>query len=982
MRSFRFNLRRATKVIVPFLVALLLLGGIGIMSYRSTLTMIEEGERIVHQDRVLKKIETVMMNVARDVATQRGFLISGDEDELRGHPESLAETEQALRTLRHLLGGHAAQQLRMDALDQLLSERARLWENQTERRRSGNLQGLQQDLQLGEGERLLQQTLQYLREMAEEERAELRQHQAQVASSAQMTQIAIIAGGSLAFLLVAAAIAQLLKEMSLLQKAQETFKELLESAPDAMAIVNQQGEITRVNAETERIFGYHRGELVGLPFQLLVPETNPAHSLQQQKSKDRIERMARRKDGSEFPVEISLSPLRSEKGPLISSAIRDVSQRKRAEQALKENEELMRFALEADKMGHWDWNTHTGAMTRSLRHDLTFGYETLQADWSYERFMEHVLPEDREEVDTIVREGTNSKSGFDFKCRILRCDGALRWIRICGRYLSSEDKAPERIAGVIRDITEEKQVEDLMRHKEQFRAAILDAIPAEIAVLDAQGTIVAVNEPWLRFGQENQGLDGATGVGANYLEVSRKAALAGDSHAAETANGLDAILAGELREFQLEYPCDSPIERRWFMLHAVAAPEIGGAIVTHSNISDLKKAEQDLRANEELLRTMIAAIPDTVQVKDSEGRWLLANEAALRHFKIEGLDWFGKTDAEISKLAPEDTAANFELCQRSDERAWRTTGLLRDLDRIPQPDGKTRFYDVIKVPLRHPDGSPKQLVVIGRDITDEQNAKESLRDFNNRLEARVEDRTAKLQTAMAVLRKEITERLRLEEEILGISERQQMRIGQDLHDDLGQQLVGAAMLAELLSKELNAESHPRGQSAAQLASFIAESIATTRNLAKSFYPVELERGGLIVALQDLANRTEALAHISCKLHSDASFTVPKSAEIHLYRIVQESISNAIKHGHAPNVDIECVSTDDSRIITVTDNGSGFTPPKEGEWGGMGLHLFAYRARLIGAEIHVRQGEEGGCQVSCVMPAHERSRPLKEFLVNS
>lgn len=976
------NPRKATKVIVPFLLALLLLAGIAIMSYRSTLRLIGDVERVVHLHRVVDDIEEVMMNVAYEVSTQRGFLITGDEALLRGQAQALSNEVAPLQNLRDLLKDSPSQQRRLDTLDQLLAERKRLSDAQTELRRAGNFQDVYQSVQVGEGQELLQQTLQILREMAEEERVSLRLHQRQGETSARMTQAAIIAGGLLALFLVAAAVAQILKEMRHLQQAEETFRELLEAAPDSMVIVNRRGEIARVNAETERIFGYQRGELVGLPFKLLIPGTNPADSLRRKELKKRVERMARRKDGSEFPAEISLSPLEAREGPLISSAIRDVSQRKRAEQALRENEELMRFAMEADKMGLWEWNTRTEVMTRSLRHDLTFGYETPQAEWSYERFMEHVLPEDREEVASIVREGTTSKKGFDFKCRILRRDGALRWIRICGRYLSNGSQPPDRIAGVIRDITEEKRVEELTRHNEQFRAAVLDAIPAEIAVLDRQGTVVAVNEPWLRFSRENQGPQDRTGVGASYVGVSRKAALEGDSLAGEIADGLEAILAGDLRELQLEYPCDSPTEGRWFLLHVIAAaPEIGGAIVTHTNISDLKMAEQELRANEELLRTLIAAIPDTVQVKDSEGRWLLANEAALRHFKVEGLDWFGKSDLEIAAIAPAEMADGIAQCRVSDEKAWQTAGPIRDLERLPRPDRTTKCFDVIKVPLRDPDGSPKLLVVIGRDISDQQKAEEALRDFNTQLEARVQDRTAKLQTAMAVLRKEITERLRLEEEILGISERQQMRIGQDLHDDLGQQLVGVAMLAELLAKELNAESHPRAQSASQLAAFVTESITTTRNLAKSFYPVELERGGLIVALKDLANRTEALASISCKLHADNGFTVPKSAEIHLYRIVQESISNAIKHGHARTVNIECATRENSRIATILDDGSGFTPPEEGKWTGMGLHLFAYRARLIGAKVDVGKGPQGGCQVTCVLPANERNQPQDELLVN-
>jgi signal transduction histidine kinase len=230
----------------------------------------------------------------------------------------------------------------------------------------------------------------------------------------------------------------------------------------------------------------------------------------------------------------------------------------------------------------------------------------------------------------------------------------------------------------------------------------------------------------------------------------------------------------------------------------------------------------------------------------------------------------------------------------------------------------------------------------------------------------VDRRTEDIRIAMQVLRHEFSERRRLEEEILNIGERAQARIGQDLHDDLGQQLVGMTILMELLSSQLGAESHPRATEAARLEAFLSDSINTTRNLAKSLYPVELERGGLILSLQDLANRTEMMAGITCTVTADKDFQFEKTAEIHLYRIVQESISNALKHGNARNIEIACTARDGVSTLTVTDDGSGFIHPDSEQGVGIGLHLFQYRARLIGARITVARGANGGCRVTCSM----------------
>jgi PAS domain S-box-containing protein len=660
------------------------------------------------------------------------------------------------------------------------------------------------------------------------------------------------------------------------------------------------------------------------------------------------------------------------------------------------------------------------------------------------------------------------------------------------------------VSSAIRDVSERKRAEELIHHNEQFRSAVLDAIPAEVAVLDRDGGITTVNEPWNRFGRENMLPGGAVaGVGVNYLEVVRKAAEADSPLAREALDGLQAILNGEINEFRLEYPCDSEAEQRWFLMHAIAAPTaVGGLIVAHSNISQLKNAELALRANDELLRTLIEAIPDTVQVKDSRGRWMVANEAALQLFELGKVEWLGKSDEELAGLVSAEIAADLRSCQVSDPLVWSRAQAVREMVQLRQVNGSVRTFDVIKVPLWNSDSQPRLLVVVGRDITAQKNAEaalrerneeletvmrevpvaifigqgadshlitgnpaarrllripaaaanfsaslpgngfeihrvgetnspiqlpmqqaaatgeavleteldvifsdggrcrilgnavplfdekgrvrgsigtfidiselklaeDALRDFNASLETRVKERTDVLEQTTQDLREEIAGRQRLEAEILQISERQQMRIGQDLHDDLGQQLVGIAILAEVLSRELQAQSHPTARDAARLAESLRGSIKTTRNLAKSYYPVELERAGLVAALQDLAERTQLLTKVTCTVTAGEGFAVEKSAEIHLYRIVQESISNAIKHGHATRITIACVREGDTCTLTIADDGSEFTlTAASAQRPGMGMHLFQYRARLFGGSVTVRSGDGGGCDVICSLP---------------
>jgi PAS domain S-box-containing protein len=972
--------KNGTKVIVAFLIALLLLAGLGALSYRNTLHMIADADQLRHNHQVLAEIDTLVRTIGYDAATRRGYLITGNEDFLSHRIEAYEKTSEVFSRLSELFEDNPSQQNRLQRLGGLLDAREEFSQLQLELKRNATFRDVQQSVMSGKGEQLLQGIFDLSSEIKNEQRAGLARQQAFSKSSARESQYAIIAGGLLAFILVGTALWLLIREMANIKKAEEMFRGLLNSAPDAMIIVNREGNIVRVNSETENLFGYSRLELTGLPFATLLPQPVPMPdgdsfadyfaAPEGRKMAAGMELTGYRKDGRPIPVEISLSPLHSKEVLLITSVIRDITSRKRSEKALRESEELMRFVMEADQMGHWEWNPDTGEMTRSARHDLIFGYDPPLPKWSYELFLEHVIPEDREEVNRTVNEGVSSRIGFDFTCRIQRRDDAFRWIRICGRFfLGNGSGKPDRIAGVIRDITDEKNAQDFTHRHEQFRSAVLDAIPAEIAVLDPHGTIIAVNEPWLRFGRENDAKDEkVTAIGANYLEVARKSSAAGVEQAETVAQGISDILAGTLEELRMEYPCDTPRGMKWFLFHAVAAPsQVGGAIIAHIDISQQKQTEEKLHASEELFRTVVGAIPDTVQVKDAEGHWLAANEATVQQFYLTGIDWLGKTDCQIAESSPPEIAEIFQRCHQSDENVWQKKSPIREVECLTSPNGDARVFDVIKVPLLNQDGSRKLLVVIGRDITQQKKAEESLRDFNALLETRVSERTANLETAMSQIRKETSERMRLEEEILQISEREQMRIGQDLHDDLGQQLVGVAMLADMLAKELNQEAHPKGASASKLSHFLKETIITTRNLARSFYPVELQRGGLVIALQDLANRTGQLSRIQCSVMVDPTFQAPKSSEIHLYRIVQESLSNAVKHGHATEIHIECRVDDTSRRITISDNGIGFTPPPDGARPGMGLHLFQYRARLIGARVEVKNRDTGGCVVTCTLP---------------
>jgi two-component system, LuxR family, sensor kinase FixL len=212
--------------------------------------------------------------------------------------------------------------------------------------------------------------------------------------------------------------------------------------------------------------------------------------------------------------------------------------------------------------------------------------------------------------------------------------------------------------------------------------------------------------------------------------------------------------------------------------------------------------------------------------------------------------------------------------------------------------------------------------------------------------------------------RDITERKRMEQEILEISNREQRRIGQDLHDGLGQELAGIQIMAEVLEHDLTKKSKRDATQAGKIAGHVRRTISHTRMLARGLSPVEVEANGLMSALGELSKSASALLRIDCRFHCPKPVLVKDNATAtHLYRIAQEAINNAVKHGRATQVNIELLIKGKLRRLEVTDNGTGFRKAKAGH-SGMGLRIMKYRADVIGGTLAVLPVEGGGTVVTC------------------
>jgi len=228
------------------------------------------------------------------------------------------------------------------------------------------------------------------------------------------------------------------------------------------------------------------------------------------------------------------------------------------------------------------------------------------------------------------------------------------------------------------------------------------------------------------------------------------------------------------------------------------------------------------------------------------------------------------------------------------------------------------------------------------------------------LEVRVQERTSALTEEMA-------KRRLLEKELLEASEREQRRIGHDLHDSLCQHLTGTALAGQVLEDKLADKALPETAAANRVVGLIEEAIGMTRSIARGLNPVEMQAVEIEDHFQDLATNINDQFNVTCKFECPQSVPLRDPTVItHLYRITQEAITNAIRHGKARCINVGLDAADGEIVLTVTDDGVGYRENQNPRHDGMGLHIMAYRASMIGATINIERLPTQGTRVTCTL----------------
>ena len=249
------------------------------------------------------------------------------------------------------------------------------------------------------------------------------------------------------------------------------------------------------------------------------------------------------------------------------------------------------------------------------------------------------------------------------------------------------------------------------------------------------------------------------------------------------------------------------------------------------------------------------------------------------------------------------------------------------------------------------------------EITRRQHVEEALNQAN-----------AELASVNHSLRNQIREREQLETAVLNISEQEQQRLGQDLHDGLCQYLTGLKFRSTLLEQKLKRLDVPEASDARMIESLLSQAIDHARQLARGLNPVRLEADGLLIALQELAASVTSLFGVRCTFICPSQIpSMDQARSIHLFRIAQEATSNAIKHGRATTIIVQLNYQSGSIQLTVEDDGKGLVQDVR-DHRGTGMCIMNYRARTIGATLEISPGATGGVTVTCSLPCEGAASP--------
>ncbi|MBO0696587.1 MAG: PAS domain S-box protein, partial [Verrucomicrobia bacterium] len=367
--------------------------------------------------------------------------------------------------------------------------------------------------------------------------------------------------------------------------------------------------------------------------------------------------------------------------------------------------------------------------------------------------------------------------------------------------------------------------------------------------------------------------------------------------------------------------------------------KVVGASKIARDITQRKAAERQLAEQARLLNLS----SDAILVRDASDRIVYWNHGATELYGYSNKEAEGKVSHKLLRTEhPEPLKDIYEKLRRDNRWSGELVHTCKDGNKITVSSRWALDCDSR--------GKPRAVLETNTDITARKRAEQDLQKSKDALEEVVVQRTKELVATNSELRNEIETRKGLEGEILSISDREQQRLGQELHDGLCQHLTAVAFMARSVALRLKNHRVIEVADIEKIAQLVNDAAGDTRNLSRALHRLDVDAAGVVNALQDLVDRE--IWRTPCRLEVKPSFRIEDDvAAAHLYRIAREAVINANKHAHASRIVVRLERSRGEIVLHVIDDGIGLSDEPKLKTG-LGLHIMMYRSQLIGGRLEV------------------------------
>ncbi len=435
---------------------------------------------------------------------------------------------------------------------------------------------------------------------------------------------------------------------------------------------------------------------------------------------------------------------------------------------------------------------------------------------------------------------------------------------------------------------------------------------------------------------------------------------------AEAATGIPRVLQGEI--VTVHYRIIRPTDGATLWMRDTAFPirhatgEIHRIAGVVQDVTEDHKRTTALAESEERFRLLVEGARDyAIFLLDSANEIIYWSAGAERVFGWSAQEAVGQSGELI--FAPEDRAK-----KKADEEmqiALRD-GAATDRRFHLRKDGTRVWIEGVMQRLDDEEGKLRGFAKIARDASDHRRFEDDLRQARDDMEQRVIERTRDLMATNKELKHTMAQRRELEKELLEISEREKRRIGEDLHDMVCQELTATALFLKANAKKMGAKAPRAAEVLEESAQIVNRNVGLARDLARGLQPAEMTGSGLREALRSLVAQAGENSEIKCRFEAAKGVRLAdNNVALHLYRVAQEAVKNAIKHSAAKNIIVTLDHNKENVCVRVEDDGCGFSPRRLSK--GLGLHIMRYRANVLGGELKIERRKPAGMQITCIIP---------------